>query len=265
MLARWINPVALAIVAVAAMAANLAMPELRPYVHSTVYFLAGLLCLEVARDYDHKLMRLSWVLFSGEAFLLALHFPLATPEVQDWLGVAQRDFVALVMVQIGLTSLLAGMVVTWWQLRQFGLGFHALRRDWAAVGLVLAGMAVFFGLSKQGGWMFPMMATARVSLFLAAAVGVLLNRFCQQMGGGEIARVIRFLIAYVATRCVMNVVFAVNKTWAPVARDLEELLNVVFPWIFLFGVTLRARVAVRADAELARVATGGLPGDVRTG
>jgi hypothetical protein len=85
-------------------------------------------------------------------------------------------------------------------------------------------------------------------------VSILLNRFCLQMGGGEIARVIRLIIAYVATRCVMNLVFAVNKTWMPVARDLEELLNVVFPWIFLFGVTLRARVAIRAEMELARVA-----------
>ena len=40
--------------------------------------------------------------------------------------------------------------------------------------------------------MFPMMAGARVLLFLAAAVSVLLNRLCLQMGGGEFARVIRF-------------------------------------------------------------------------
>lgn len=121
------------------------------------------------------------------------------------------------------------------------------------VALILIGMTLFFGLSKQGGWMFPMMAGARVLLFLATAVGVLLNRFCVQMGGGEIARVIRFIIAYVATRCLMNVVFALNKTWAPVALDFEALLNVIFPWIFLFGVTLRARVAVQAEADLARV------------
>jgi hypothetical protein len=253
MLARCINPMALAVVAVAAVAANLVMPELRPFVHAAVYWIAGFLCLEVARDYDHKLMRLSWVLFSGEAFVLAIHFPLATAAATNWLGVARRDQLAIAMVQLGLASLLAGMVVTWWQLRQFGLGFHALRRDWAAVGLILAGMAVFFGLSLQGGWMFPMMAGARVLLFLAAAVSVLLNRFCQQMGGGEIARVIRYIIAYVATRCVMNVVFAVNKTWAPVALGLEDVLNLLFPWVLLFGVTLRARVAVRADAELARV------------
>ena len=254
MLARWINPVFLGAVAASSIAANLAMPELRPYIHSAVYLLAGLLCVEIARDYDHKLMRLSWLLFSGEAFLLALHFPLATPAATAWLGVAPRDHLALAMVQMGLTSLLAGMVVTWWQLRQFGLGFHARGMDWAAVGAILTGMAVFFGLSWQGGWMSPMMAGARVLLFMAAAVSILLNRFCQQMGGGEIARVIRFIIAYVATRCVMNLVFAVNKTWAPVALELEDLFNVVFPWIFLFGVTLRARVAVRAEAELSRVA-----------
>lgn len=254
MLARWIDPVFLGVVAASSIAANLAMPELRIYIHTAVYLLAGLLCVEIARDYDHKLMRLSWVLFSGEAFILALHFPLATPVATAWLGAAPRDHLALAMVQLGLSSLLAGMVVTWWQLRQFGLGFHARVMDWAAVGAILTGMAVFFGLSWQGGWMFPMMAGARVLLFLAAAVSILLNRFCQQMGGGEIARVIRFIIAYVATRCVMNLVFAVNKTWAPVALELEDLLNVVFPWIFLFGVTLRARVAVQAEAELARVA-----------
>lgn len=254
MLARWINPVALAVVAVAAMAADLAVPLLKAPVHAAAYFVAGLLCLEVARDYDHKLMRLSWLLFSGEAFLLVVQFLLEANVASGWLGAAQRSDLQLAMVQLGLMSLLAGMVVTWWQLRQFGLGFHALARDWAAVGLILAGMVVFFGLSEQGGWMFPMMAGARVLLFLAAAVSVLLNRFCQQMGGGEIARVIRFIIAYVATRCVMNLVFAVNKTWAPVASDLEQFLNVAFPWIFLFGVTLRARVAVKAEAELARVA-----------
>lgn len=44
----------------------------------------------------------------------------------------------------------------------------------------------------------PMMPGVRLSPFLAAAVSVLLNRFCEQMGGGENARVIRFIIAYVA-------------------------------------------------------------------
>jgi hypothetical protein len=254
MLARRISPYVLAPVALLTMALDIALPELRPYTHSAVYFLAGLLCLEVANDYDHRLMRLSWMLFSGEAFILALHFPLGTPAVTAWLGETRREYVALAMVQMGLTSLLAGMVVTWWQLRRFGLGFHALRRDWAAVALILTGMAVFFALSVQGGWMFPMMASARVLLFLAAAVSVLLNRFCLQMGGGEIARVIRFFIAYVATRCAMNVLFAINKTWSPVAPELHNLLSVLFPWIFLFGVALRARVAVRAEVELARVA-----------
>ena len=257
MLAKWINPLALTVVAALAMTVDLVMPEMRIFIHSAVYFLSTLLCLEVARDYDHKLMRLSWLLFAGEPFVLGMSFPLGIPSVVAWMGIAHRDYFALMMVQLGLTSLLAGMIVTWWQLRQFGLGFHALRRDWAAVGLILIGMAVFFSLSKQGGWMFPMMAGARVLLFLAAAVSVLLNRFCQQMGGGEIARVIRFIIAYVATRCVMNLVMAVNRTWAPVAQDLEALLNVLFPWIFLLGVTLRARVAVRAEAELAKV---GVPG-----
>ena len=255
MLARWMNPVALAVAAVAAMSANVAMPELRPCIHTAAYLVAGLLCLEVARDYDHRLMRLSWLLFSGEAFVLAIHFPLAIPAVGAWLGAERRDLIALGLVQLGLTSLLAGMLVTWWQLRRFGLGFHVLRRDWVAVGLIITGMTAFFGLSMHGGWMFPMMAGARVLLFLAAAAGILLNRFCCQMGGGEIARVIRFIIAYVATRCFMNVVFAVNKTWAPVARELEDVLNVVFPWIFLFGVNLRARVTVRAEAELARAVT----------
>ena len=76
-----------------------------------------------------------------------------------------------------------------------GLGFKAVRRDWA-VGLILAGM--FLAFSWQGGWMSPMIAGARLSPFLTAAVSVLLNRFCEQMGGGENARVIRFIIAYVA-------------------------------------------------------------------
>lgn len=253
MLAKWIHPAPLAATAVVAMAADLCMPELRPFVHASVYLLAGVLCLEIANDYDHRLMRLSWLLFSGEAFCLTVQFSLGTPAGVAWLGPERRSQVSLAIVQLGLASLLAGMLVTWWQLRQFGLGFHALRRDCAAVGLILAGMAVFFTLSRQGGWMFPLMASARVLLFLAAAVSVLLNRFCQQMGGGQIARVIRFIIAYVATRCVMNLAFAVNKTWAPVARELEALLNVVFPWIFLFGVNLRARVAVLAEAELTRV------------
>lgn len=90
-----------------------------------------------------------------------------------------------------------------------------MRRDWA-VGLILTGM--FLALSWQGGWIYPMMAGAPLSPFLAAAVSVLLNRFCEQMGGGENTRVIRFIIAYVATRCVIDLVFAVNRTWAPMAK-----------------------------------------------
>jgi hypothetical protein len=253
MLARWINPVALMAVGAVAMVVNLVDPHLRVYIHSVVYLIAGLLCLEIAFDYEHKLMRLSWIFFSGEAFLLAISFPLTTTSANELLANPNRSNVGLALVQLGLASLLAGMVVTWWQLRKFGLGFHALRRDWAAVAVIVAGMIVFFALSAHGGWMFPMMAGARILLFLAAALSVLLNRFCQQMGGGEIARVIRFLIAYVAIRCFMNIVFAVNQTWAPVARDLEEILNVVFPWVFLMGIVLRARVAVRAESELARL------------
>ena len=58
MLAKWINPVALAVLAAVAMTVDLLMPEMRIFIHSVVYFLSTLLCLEVARDYDHKLMRL---------------------------------------------------------------------------------------------------------------------------------------------------------------------------------------------------------------
>ncbi len=260
MIARWINPVALLTVAVVSAVAGLVFHEIRWLIHVAVYFLTWLLCLEIARDYDHKLMRLSWVLFSGEPFFLTFQFLIGTPAAAAWLGLERRGFLSLVLVQLGLTCLVAGMVVTWWQLRKFGLGFHALRRDWIAVVSILLAMVVFFALSKQGGWMFPMMASARIMLFLAAAMSVLLNRFCQQMGGGEIARVIRFFIAYVATRCVMNLVFAVNKTWAPVARELEDVLNSVFPWIFLFGVAMRARVAVRAEQELAKVELAGTAG-----
>lgn len=252
MLARWIHPKALALTALAVMAANLAHPELLHYIHAAVYFLSGLLCLEVARDYDHRLMRLAWLLISGEAFSLSLPLPLGMPAVTSWVGLARQHQIGFVLVQLGLSSLIAGMLLMWWQLRRFGLGFHVLRRDWLAVGLILLAMTVFFGLSIQGGWISPLMAVARVLLFLAAAVSVLLNRFCRQMGGGEIARVIRFIIAYVATRCLMNMIFAVNESWAPVAREFEAVLKVVFPWIFLFGVYLRARVAVRAQAELAR-------------
>lgn len=252
MLARCLHPAALWIAAAIVMAADLAVPELRPWTHSAVYLLAGILCLEVALDYDQKLMRLSWQLFAAEAFVLVIHFPVETAPVRAALGSALSDRVELALVQLELSCLLAGMVVTWWQLRRFGLGFHALRRDRVAVGLILAGMTAFFVLGLRGGWMSPMMAAARVLLFLALAVGVLLNRFCQQMGGGEIARVIRFFIAYVATRCVKNLIFAITSTWAPAAWEFEALLNVLFPWIFLMGVTLRARVAVRAQAELAR-------------
>ncbi|MBS1855430.1 MAG: hypothetical protein JST11_08700 [Acidobacteria bacterium] len=234
------------------MAATIAMPQLRAHVHAAVYLVAGRLCLEVARDYDHDLMRLSWLLFAGEAFVLALYFLLGAPLSVTWPDAPLRSQVALALVPLELSCLLGGMVVTWWQLRRFGLGFHALGRDWVAVGLILTGMVVFFGLSLLGGWMNPMMATSRVLLFLAAAVGVLLNRFCQQMGGGEIARVIRFIIAYAATRCFMNVVFAVDMTWDGAAQPLEEFLRLVFPWIFIMGVTLRARVTVHAQAELAR-------------
>lgn len=255
MLARWIHPAGLAVTAIAAMAATLALPSWRSDVHTAVYLVAGLLCLEVASDYDHKLMRLSWLLFAGEAFVLAVYFVLGAPLSITWPDAPLRSQVALALVPLELSCLLGGMVVTWWQLRRFGLGFHALGRDWVAVASILTGMVVFFWLSMVGGWMNPMMATSRVLLFLAAAVGVLLNRFCQQMGGGEIARVIRFIIAYAATRCSMNLVFAVNMTWAGAAQPLEECLRVLFPWIFLMGVALRARVAVRAEAELARAST----------
>lgn len=257
MLSRWLRPDVLLVVAILSIVANLAAPEVRPWSHAAVYALAGWLCIEVASDYDHRLMRLSWLLFSAEAWVLALHFPLFDPRVAGFFNIPADVYTGLPFVQVELACLLTGMALTWWQLRQFGLGFHALRRDWIGVAVILAGMVAFFTLSARGGWMFPLMAITRALLFLSACVAVLLNRFCQQMGGGEIARVFRFLIAYVATRCFMNVVFAMNKTLGPVARELEELLNVVFPWIFLFGVTLRARVAVRAKSELAIALTSG--------
>lgn len=258
MLSRCLNPRLVAIVSAAAIMLNLAIAQtaaaqwITPVSHAAAYLAAGLLCLEIARDYEHRLMRLSWILFSGEAFSLVAGFTIGTPLGAALLGPAGQAFTGLAFAEIGLLFLLAGMVVTWWQLRSFGLGFHAMPRDWAAVALILAGACAFFGISLTGGWMFPMMAEARLLLFLAAAVSVLLNRFCLQMGGGEIARVLRFLIAYVATRCVMNLLFAINKTYQPYLAWPELLLNLVFPWIFLCGIALRAHVEVRAAEELAQ-------------
>jgi hypothetical protein len=244
MLGKWISPRVTIAAAVSVILAEIILPHLAPgrfpsasamsQPKAVAYFAGALLCLEIARDYDHRLMRLSWLLFSVEGIMLGLHFSYPV-----------QLFIALAEIHIGLLGLLAGMTLTWWQLRRFGLGFHSHRSDYGVIGLIAVAMLTFFGLSYGRGWMVPMLASARTLLFLSAIMAVLLNRFCQQMGGGEIARVIRLFILYVGIRCAMNVVFAVNKMYAPLLNEPYRLLDAVYPWVYLFAASVRAQVIVK--------------------
>jgi len=263
MLARWITPSTVSVLALASITGNLLLAYSQhpaalaawpiAIVHLLAFLASGVLCLEVAQDHDEPLMRRAWFLFSGEAFAVAANFLVGTPAAGEWMGITLRANVGFAFVQAGLACLLGGMFATWWQLRALGLGFRILRRDYFAVGGVLFAMLVFFGLSYAGGWMRPLMASARILLFLSVAVGVLLNRYCAQMGGGQIGLVIRFIILYAGTRCLMNVIFAINQTYAPYLLFPEQLLNLVFPWILLYGVAVRAQVTVTSSRELHRL------------
>lgn len=183
--------------------------------------------------------------------MLAIHFAYPWPMP-----------VALAMIHIGLLGLLGGMALTWWQLRRFGLGFHALPSDYIAVAMIIAALITFFALSHGGNWMIPMLASARTLLFLSAAVAVLLNRFCRQMGGGQIAGVIRFFILYVGVRCLVNMIFALNKIYAPLLDEPYLILDSSYPWIYLLAISLRAQVAVNAKRQfedLHALASSGAP------
>jgi hypothetical protein len=257
MLGRWITPKVTIAAAVSIIFVEILLRHFDGpvwgwfdrYARATAFYAGALLCLEVVRDYDHRLMRLSWLLFSVEGFMLAVHFTGVWPTP-----------VAIAFIHLGLLGLLGGMSVTWWQLRRFGLGFHARWPDYIAVGLIVAAMLTFFGLSYGRHWMHPMLASARTLLFLSAAVAVLLNRFCLQMGGGQIAGVFRFFILYVGVRCAVNVVFALNQIYTPLLDEPYRIIDSTYPWIYLLAVSLRAQVVVNGNRQLENLCALASPG-----
>jgi len=206
------------------------------------YLCAFLLCRAIAADHARSpLLRLSWLLFSGDALMSILRFLLETPAIP---ASGARNAISATLISFGLLCMASGMAATWWALRQAPLGYRPLRQDYAMIALIALALPFTLNARYAAPAMWNPGAIAVSLLFAVAILMVLLGRMCIQMGTGVLSQVIRWIMTYMFIRCLQNVLIGLHEGYGMPVRTLVLLLQGGFPWIFAYACALRYALIV---------------------
>ena len=85
---------------------------------------------------------------------------------------------------------------------------------------------------------------------IAAAGAVVLHRFAQQMGGGQLALAMEWLIAHVTTRAALIVLLVIRVRLAiPHTSLIENIIYDCTPWMFVTAAAYRHGIALTANRQ----------------
>ena len=198
---------------------------------------ALLLSLEVAAGYRQaRWARLAWLLLAANAALSLIKRSVGSPLfdfVMDGYRTSPlRGLLDHIFVVPANLCLLAGLLLMWWGLHRLGLGFRIGRRDYAA----MAGAAALFltllflrGSLSQGQSPYLLSRVMQpVGLGLLAVIsacGLVLHRYAVQMGDGQLAAVMRWLMLYVLLRGVLVLLRALMSPGPPLTLDFPSDLD----------------------------------------
>ncbi len=231
---------------------------------------ALVLSLEVAAEYRQApWARLAWLLLAANAGLSLVKRGVGSPLFdfvrEGYRTGPLRGLLDNLLVVPANLCLLAGLLAMWWGFHRIGLGFRVERRDRAAMALIAALFLTLLlyreNLSQgQSPYVLSRMLQplGLALLGVISAFGLVLHRYAVQMGDGQLARVMRWLMFYVLLRGVLVFSRGLLSPQLPLlldsSSDLDEwaldLLWQVVHWALAMATAYRAQLTVSAAAQL---------------
>lgn len=235
------------------------------------YGLALALNLEIAAEYRQtRWLRVAWLALAANAGISIIRMIVESALFNlIWPGYARGPLWGLLQhltIVPANAFVLLGLLAMWWAYHQVGLGFAIEKRDYAAIGgilaLIVALMLFREGLSEARSphaisrWL---QLIGLILLSLGAAASLVLHRMAMQMGGGKLAVALRFLALYTLLRGVLVLLQAglrMSLLEGQPAGLLHPFFFEVFwqmaPWTATLAAAYRAEMTLHAARELAQ-------------
>lgn len=209
-------------------------------------------------------MRWAWNLMAGSAAAAAARHVF---QIVGWLLGAWDDprvqavgGFRQVPIVLSLVLLVASLAYIWMAFRTVGIG---RRLRWTDYLLILAGLALVPQILSHYaviGDAAAILSLARYLqyatpflIILSAALGVLLYRVGEQMGGGEFSKCLRALTAFLFLRLVGHLLIVFPwANWGPAVEIPRRLIWSSVDGIFVLALTYRWEIRRLADEALAR-------------
>ncbi len=226
------------------------------------YAISLALCLKIAGDHKGSpAMQFAWLLFAGSAAMSILRHLFQAAVASLWFPSFDRQ-ASYIPIQlpmaIALVLLFAGLLSMWTAFSALRLGFHARRSDLVLVTAMLLMLPpILVGNTDRipafvSGWVMILPFAGAILLPACGGMAVLIRRIQIQMGGGDMARVLQFLIWYPGVRLI-----AMLASVNPYLRGIAPLSIVVYalyqtaPLLFTLALAYRWQITVKASAAIA--------------
>ena len=223
--------------------------------------------LEISREYRNAFwLRIAWLALALNAtiffFRPFVESPLASQLAPHEITRPLLGLWLHLLIIPANICFLVGVLSMWRAYHEVGLGFRIERRDYVGMaGVLLVFLPLYFFRANLTEAQSPYLTSRMlqpvglVLLASCAAVSLVLHRLAVQMGGGQLARALRWLTIYVLFRGVL-VLLNATKPEIPLlggpelARIFLEAGWQLIPWIAALAAASRAELTVRAAREL---------------
>lgn len=230
------------------------------------FSIAFWLCLRIAGEHrQNRWLRMAWTCLGLCAAVSVIRHLFDTPLVDliysgywhgEWSAVMRE-----VLAAIALTFLAVGILTIAAAFWRLGLGFGSRRRDIAAIAgiFLVLGLVLYFRndlSAARAGESIPRIAQlfSQVMFAIAAAGGVVLLRIGKQMGGGQLAMSMAWLIGHIVIRAVLVLASAVEAhlhLLFPAIGSLHTVVGLGASWMFTIAAGYRYQVTRTAAQQAA--------------
>lgn len=233
----------------------------------TAYAVAVRLNFAIAKEYRNAFwLHVAWVAFTVNAsiffFRPFVENPLAVLVAPEYLTRPLLGLWLHLLIIPANICFLVGILAMWRAYHQVGLGFRIEPRDYAAMAVVmLLSMALYIFRANLTEAQSPYLTSrilqpvGLVFLSICTAASLVLHRLAVQMGGGQLARALRWLTIYMLLRGVLVLMNAAKPEFSSLGglglvRTVSEAGWQLIPWIAALAAASRAELTVRAAREL---------------
>jgi hypothetical protein len=229
---------------------------------TVLYSVGAILSWRISRDHrPQSAMRIAWVLMMSSSVAAAVRFAFESAAIHArWNNPVEHALLGLrqIPIVLSLVLLAASLAVMWFSFTSVGLGIKLRGADILIMGLIVLLVPPIVGARRQMADAQAAFEFVRYLQFLSplllavpAALAIVLYRISREMGGGQYAKVLRCLVAFLLIRLVALMVGTVPALdWLPLRITMEALYTSVSA-IFVLALVYRCEMR-RSASEMVR-------------